>query len=326
MGNLLVKTALYVIFACVLLIVAPAYAEEKGTVQSEYLKSLQNSSLSSQEYQLNENPDVIYEIKFISPQILDNLLKNRNPKDVILKSQPGSVIGVATGNTLYIRADMQSDEFLLKNRNVTDLKDDIIQHLIDISFGKDTSHLLTLGSDRKHIIWFDSGYTSEDIDNSLKFVNMFNNLSATAQFENEWVMKGTLKNNYESIPYYYYNIKIVPKQFLDDYKKNAYKSTNEEILYDGNKGMIGFLSKKGSVILWDGLEPKDRDYYISKSLLWYIGLHGESTKYSDSFFSQPVNKSSTLSIMDQEAIKLLYGGRLIPNMTAEEVRKALYIT
>ena len=69
------------------------------------------------------------------------------------------------------------------------------------------------------MIWFDEGYTKDDISTVLAFARTFNNLSTTTQFEDESVLKGELKNNYEEIPYHYYQMKITTRQFLDNYKK-----------------------------------------------------------------------------------------------------------
>ena len=79
--------------------------------------------------------------------------------------------------------------------------------------------------------------------------------------------------------------------------------------------MIGILSG-GYVYLWDGLSTQDRNYYLTKSLFWSAGLHGDTSTYPDSYFSSNANTSSTLSSLDQEAIKLLYGGRLNTAMTS----------
>lgn len=281
-------------------------------------------SLESKNIQVTEDPITIYEIKLVSPELLQTIITNMGSEDNILKIGPGMTIGVSTPQVLYIRSDLQSDEYLLKNRNSTDMKDEIVQHLLNIAFGRDNSNLDLFHHDRKYQIWFDSEFTQDDIQTSLEFAKTFNNLSTTTQFEDESVLKGDLKDNYAVIPYYYFNVKIVSKEYLDDYKKNHFKSATEEELKD--KGtFIGILSH-GYVYLWNGLSGNERKYYLIKSLLWNLGLHGETQTDPDSFFSSKTNKSVNLSDLDKEAIKLLYGGRLSSNLTADQVRKALDIS
>jgi hypothetical protein len=234
-------------------------------------------------------------------------------------------VGISTPHILYLRSDLQSDEYLIKNQNQSDIKEEISEHLLDISFGRDNSNLTLLNKDLKYMIWFDAVYTNEDINASLEFARLFNNLSSTSQFEDESVMTGDLMNNYEEKPNYYYNIKIAPKQFLEEYKKNTYQSSIEEILTDNNGDLIGILADT-YVYLWDGLSSSDRKYFITKSLLWSIGLHGQTSTYPDSFFYKGADRSTNLSTLDKEVIKLLYGGRLKTGMAPDEIYKALDIS
>ena len=159
----------------------------------------------------------------------------------------------------------------------------------------------------------------------LSFAKMFNNLSETTEFEDESVMRGDLKDNYEEIPYHYYNIKLVPMKYLNEYKEDKYQSSNEELIKDSNGKMIGFMTAD-YLYLWDDLKPAEKDYYLKKCLLWSCGLHGLSTTDPDSFFSSKPNISADFSDLDKEAMKLLYGGRLNNNMKPDMVKKALDIS
>jgi len=138
-------------------------------------------------------------------------------------------------------------------------------------------------------------------------------------------MRGDLKDNYEKIPYHYYNIRIVPMKYLNEYKDDKYKSSAEEIVKDKNGKMIGFLTAE-YLYLWDGLNPAEREYYVTKSLFWSCGLHGETSTRTDSYFYKNLNTSANLSYLDKEAIILLYGGRLSNDMKPDRIRKALDIS
>ena len=274
---------------------------------------------------VREDPETFYEIKFVSPELLKTIRANSGVDDQTLKTGPGMFIGVASPHVLYLRSDLQSDDYLLEHRIQADKKNGIREHLLNILFGRDNPNTDLLHSDRDYMIWFDEEYSSDDIKTELAFSREFNNLSSTARFEEDSVLTGDLKNNYEQIPYYYYQIKITSRQFLDNYKKDHYQPTSEELLHDSGGSMVGFIAP-GYVYLWDGLSEQDRRYFLVKSLLWNLGLHGETSVYPDSFFYKIVNSSAKLSQIDKEAISLLYGGRLSTNMTADTVRKALDIT
>nr|WP_319538009.1 hypothetical protein [uncultured Methanospirillum sp.] len=287
--------------------------------------SVLSDTISSTGIIFRNESDALYEIKVVSPELLKKIQINSGAGDQILKAGPGITLGISTPHVLYIRGDLQSDEYLLKNRNDTDTKDKISDHMIAILFGRDNANITLLQTDLDYMFWFDEEYSSDDINTTIAFARAFNNLSTTTQFEDESVLKGELKNNYEKIPYHYYQIKITTRQFLDNYKKDKYKSSSEELLNDKSGRLVGILAP-GYVYLWDGLEGKDRRYFITKSLLWNLGLHGETSTEPDSFFYTRANFSAMLSDLDKDAIKLLYGGRLMTGMKADAIRKALDIS
>ncbi|PKL60848.1 MAG: hypothetical protein CVV33_00580 [Methanomicrobiales archaeon HGW-Methanomicrobiales-4] len=321
------------IFSILLLLTTVVYAEGIQSISpSNQLSSSSGYNFKNQsdllpfvDTRINVESESFYDIKLISPEFLTQLIANADQGDEILKAGPGMVIGLYTPRVLYMRSDITNDEFLTESREKSNVKDEITQHLIDISFGKDNSNLSILKDDLKYQFWFDSSYTQDDIHNALEFAKIFNNLSSTTQFEDESVMRGDLKDNYEKIPYHYYNIRIVPMKYLNEYKDDKYKSSAEEIVKDKNGKMIGFLTAE-YLYLWDGLNPAEREYYVTKSLFWSCGLHGETSTRTDSYFYKNLNTSANLSYLDKEAIILLYGGRLSNDMKPDRIRKALDIS
>jgi len=278
----------------------------------------------SQNVSVEKDTNPIYEVKLVSPGVLQNVKVNSDDFDHIIKIAPGEILGVSTPETLYLNADLHSDDYLLINRDTTDYKDKITEHLISILYGKDSANITLLQAEPDYQFWFDQEYTNDDINTTLVIAREFNSLSTTAQFEDESVLKGSLKNNYEVIPYHYYRITITKREFLDDYKDDKFKSTTEELLIDKNGTMVGIIGPD-YVYLWNGLEGQERQYLIKKAIFWNAGLHGETSSEPDSFFSVKANSSATLSELDKDAIKLLYGGRLNSGMNADSMRKALDI-
>ena len=55
--------------------------------------------------------EAIFEIKLVSPELLKTIQTNTGSNDQILKIGPGMTIGISTPDVLYIRGDLQSDEY-----------------------------------------------------------------------------------------------------------------------------------------------------------------------------------------------------------------------
>lgn len=307
--------------------ISPAWALNSSDLNHDLknpFPSLSNQNESDSmgfESRVRVEDESYYDIRIISPEFLTLLISRVQEGDQILKIGPGMVIGLYTPRVLYIRGDLSSDDYLTSTRQKKSMKDEITKNLIDLSFGVSNSNLSILNSDLPYLFWFDKAYTTDDVETALNFAKEFNNLSQTARFEDDTVMLGELKNNYQQIPYNYYNIQIVPMKFLNEYKEDKYDSVKEDLLKDEKGTMIGFLSPH-YLLLWDGLSQSDRNSYLTRSLFWSVGVRGKATLDDSRFFSTTPS-SSPLSELDKEVIKLLYGGRLNNSMKPDDVRKAL---
>ena len=268
--------------------------------------------------------EVYYEIQLVPPGDLEQILSNSDASDTVLKAGPGLNIGIATPRALVIRSDIRSDAYLLSNRNESDMEARISHHLVEIAFGKDNANISLKKDDREHKVWFDAGYTESDIETVLSFARFFNEISATTQFEDEEVETGDLMDKYATVPYSFYTVSIVPRQSLDEYKENRYNPAREKLLRTKQGDIAGFLTND-YVYLWDGLEGEERTSLLTRSLLWSLGFHGETTQVPDSYFSTTAGSTAALSSLDLDAIRLLYGGRLSSGMTKDEIMKALDI-
>ena len=76
----------------------------------------------------------------------------------------------------------------------------------------------------------------------------------------------------------------------------------------------------------DSLTEEERRFYITKGVLYSMGLHGTSFTNRESFFYRDDKLNQELSDLALEAIRLLYGGRLKTGMDLEETRKTLGLT
>ncbi|HWQ67601.1 MAG TPA: hypothetical protein VN372_12135, partial [Methanospirillum sp.] len=144
-------------------------------------------------------------------------------------------------------------------------------------------------------------------------------LSNTAQFEEEEVERSFLPGSYERLPYHYYNITIVSPSLFNEYYDKRQSSDN--LLK--NKGKNVAIVSDTRLILINDITLKDREHFLIRGILWSMGFHGETTKYQDSFFYRGGNVNTKFSLMDEDAIRLLYGGRLQSGMDVESIKKAL---
>jgi len=258
----------------------------------------------------------LFDIRFIDYERMDSLRYYAGSDSVLLQTRPGLIIGMLTQDSLWLRGDL-TDEFLIQPDSETELTRKVIyDHLLDISFGRSNSRLSLFNADKKYLIWFDSAYLSTDIEAVQNWVKLLNSLSDTVEFEDEQVGLPSLKKNYETIPFNYYQISIVKPDSIKDLIDN--RKDDEKILRDNTGKQIGLI-RADRLWLNNELYPDERRYFILRGLLWSMGLMGESPSPT-SFFSASINVSSEFSELDRQAIELLYGGRLQSGMDVEAVR------
>ncbi len=262
-------------------------------------------------------PDSYFDIKIVSDEMLNNIRINSGNKAQVLKANRGFVIGIIVDNNLYLSGNL--DEELFRSSDFDgDPKKEIYEHLIDITFGRDNSQTELFYSDKPYHIWLDHGYTKDDIENIQKHVIMLNNLSGTTEFEDEKIGLTFLSTNYEPVPYNYYMISIITDRQLEELIDD--RDLKLDTLLKKNGKTIGII-RKDHLWLSDMTDTNERNYYFLKGILYSMGFHGESS-LKDSFFASG-NEDTNLSYLDMEAIKLMYGGRIISGYTAEQVEIVL---
>lgn len=264
-----------------------------------------------------------YNIRILAPEELEKMQISLKPDEHLIKNEQGDLIGVVSPRSLFLRGDLVQLQQGEKREGREFGRTDISEHLVEIAFGLDNAKLGLFKTDKDYQFWFDAFYTQDDVKFALELAKYLNSLSDTTQFEDEEVALGFLKSNYATIPYNYYNIKIVPKKMLDDFKDR--RKTGDHLLKKADGTLIGMI---GSDFLYliDTLSPEERQHYIRKGVLYSMGMHGVSYNERDSFFYREEGLNRELSELDTHAIKLLYGGRLKTGMDIEEVRKTLGLT
>ncbi len=261
-----------------------------------------------------------YNIRIIPPATLEDMEREIGTGEYVIRNEDGDLIGIVSPRSLAIRGDLvRLAEESETGGKVFD-KTDIATHLVDVAFGIDNAKLQLFKSNKDYQFWFDAYYTEDDVKYILEMAKYLNTLSDTTQFEDEEVARGFLKSNYEEIPYNYYNIKIIPENMLEDFKDE--RKPEEHLMKDPEGNLIGMVAPDHLYLL-ETLSDEDRNYYIRRGIFYSMGLHGTTYSEQDSFFVKEIGKNTELSSLDEEAVKLLYGGRLTTGMSLEETRKTL---
>lgn len=262
-----------------------------------------------------------YNIRIVAPSDLENLIKEIHSDEYPVHNENGDLIGIVSPRKLYIRGDLVNLQKDTERTGKTFDKTDVAEHLVDITFGNDNAKLNLFKSNKDYQFWLDAFYTNDDKIFLLELASQLNTLSDTTQFEDEELALGFLKTNYANIPYHYYNIKIIPQKMLDEFKDN--RKSDERLIKDSDGKLIGIIGND-HLFLLDSLSSEERQYYMLYGTLYSMGMHGTTYSEKDSFFYQVGETRNTeLSVLDKEAIKLLYGGRLKTGIDMEEMKKTL---
>lgn len=264
-----------------------------------------------------------YNIRILAPEELEKMRISLKADEHLIRNEQGDLIGVVSPRSLFLRGDLVQLQQGEKREGREFGRTDISEHLVEIAFGLDNAKLGLFKTDKDYQFWFDAFYTQDDVKYALELAKFLNSLSDTTQFEDEEIALGFLKSNYATIPYNYYNIKVIPKKMLDDFKDR--RKPGEHLLKRSDGTLIGIIGSN-FLYLIDTLSPEERKYYIKKGVLYSMGMHGVSYNERDSFFYRVEGQNRELSELDTHAIKLLYGGRLKTGMDIEEVRKTLGLT
>lgn len=310
-----------------------AFQEEKQTINEKNTspsnEDQKKDSIVSDETgskALNNAPDsdddrYYYNIRIIAPSELDTLKNEIKSDESPIYSEHGDLIGIVSPRKLYIRGDLVELQKTGGKSGKTFDKNDVAEHLIEITFGNDNSKTQLFKSDKDYQFWLDAFYTTDDTKFLLQLAPILNSLSETTQFEDEELALGFLKTNYADVPYNFYNIKIIPENMLDDYKDE--RKTDERLIKDSNGKLIGMVGSDHLYLL-DSLSSEERQYYMLYGILYSMGMHGTTYSEKDSFFYRVGGvQNKELSDLDKEAIKLLYGGRVKSGTDMEETKKTL---
>jgi hypothetical protein len=303
--------------------ISPSVSENPGSVKNSQsaIKSdtTEKKTVVHSDSDDQKTSDTYYNIRIVPASELEKLEKELGPDEYLVKNDKDYVLGIVSSRGLTLRGDLVQVEKDTGSVGKDFDKEDVVLHMLDVTFGLDNSKIKLFKSDKKYQFWLDGYYTDSEIAYVKNLSTMFNSLSGTTEFEDEEVVLGFLNSNYEVIPYNYYNIKIFTEKMLQQYYDDK-KKDSDHLLKNQNGELIGVVNED-YVYLVNTLSEDDQKYYILKGLLYSMGLHGVSYKNKESFFYRNEGVNRALSDLDKEAIKILYGGGLKTGDTLETTRK-----
>jgi hypothetical protein len=142
----------------------------------------------------------------------------------------------------------------------------------------------------------------------------FNSLSRTNQISTQ-VKQGSATGDIV--------IKFVTEDGMNAISLNTSESLiNKEFIQGGRSVAKVTL---GTIYVNNDLKGDERSHVILRSLFYELGLVGTTDLYPDSLFFSGTNSTKTLSLIDREAVRILYSTSLVPGMTANEVRGLLFV-
>ncbi|MDD1729209.1 MAG: hypothetical protein LUQ50_09070 [Methanospirillum sp.] len=292
-----------------------------GTSTGQKLQTDKSNTVDNSDSGLKDSKtsNTFFNIRIVPVSELEKLQKEMSSDEYLVKNDDNTIIGIVSSKGLTIRGDLVQLERNSGNAGKEFDKEDVMLHLLDITFGLDNAKIKLFKADKKYKFWLDGHYT----DSEVKFVKnlsiLFNSLSGTTQFEDEEVTLGFLQTNYDVIPNNFYNIKIITDKMLQQYYDDK-KKDSDHLIKNSNGELIGIVNDE-YIYLLNTLSEEDQQYYILKGLLYSMGLHGVSYKNTESFFYRNEGMNRELSDLDKEAIKLLYGGSLKTGNTLEDAKK-----
>jgi len=189
-------------------------------------------------------------------------------------------------------------------------------HVLDLAFGAGNANLERWSATQNNGRIVISVMANRDADVSLleKAVQEFNTLSRTNQISTQ-IKDGSATGDIV--------IKFVPDSGMSAIPLNMSESlTNREFT---KNGIPVAKITRGTIYINTDLKGDERDHMILRSLYYELGVVGDSDTYPDSLFYSGENTNTSLSTIDKEAIRTLYGIGFTPGMSATDVKNLLYL-
>ena len=199
--------------------------------------------------------------------------------------------------------------------------DDVRNHFLDIAYTS-TNRLERLDyySSRPRVVISASSASDDDIAVIEKTVKTFNDASKTVQ----------LSENVKNTDSGDILIRFLPEEGLKaiDLSTASESGPFSDVLtrrelYQGN--VLAAKVLRGTIYFNANLKGDAKKHALVRSLMYEMGLTGETTKYPDSIFYAGENTNVEFAPVDTRAIAMLYESQFYNGMNAEGLRATIYV-
>ena len=199
--------------------------------------------------------------------------------------------------------------------------DDIRNHFLDIAYtSTNRLELLDAYSARSRIILSALSASDDDIAVIENTAKSFNDASTTVKLSEN--VKET--DNADIL------IKFLPEEGMSAIDLNTAPDSGpfsdvltRTELYQGDMPAAKIL--RGTIYINANLKGDAKKHVLVRSLMYEMGLTGETTKYPDSIFYAEENTNVNFAPIDTKAIAMLYNSGFTNGMTGEDLRRIIYI-
>jgi hypothetical protein len=199
--------------------------------------------------------------------------------------------------------------------------DDIKVHFLDVAYGGGNRlERLNYTADSQRVVISVSAAQDSDVSLIESTALAFNAVSQTNKIS-ENIKQGTNGD---------ITLKFIPEsgmnaiQLADVAVSGKYNEslTRREFM---SHGVSAAKIVRGTAYINSNLKGEARNHTIARSILYEMGLTGETAKYADSIFYAGDNENVELSYLDRKVVEMMYEPGLVNGMTIDDLRKVIYI-
>lgn len=196
-------------------------------------------------------------------------------------------------------------------------KDEINRHFMNTVFGT-KSATITKWTNDVLTCSVQNLYQKDDFTNLESFIKEFDKQTQSARIS-EMVKKDTKGRLVFS---------YIPKKNLDAIDDEEIQDVIRDPETDEIQVKIGYKTDANDITAYINadLTGDKRAHYTIRAALYMLGFVGFTVDYPDSVFNVYSDTNSRLSIIDKEAIKIMYGNTIKNGMSQDTVRRVLMMT
>jgi hypothetical protein len=198
---------------------------------------------------------------------------------------------------------------------------DIREHFVDVTYsGTNRLERLNYSASRSRVIICTISANDDDMAQIEKTVKEFNEASPTLRISENIKESGTGDIFIKFLPGN--GLSAISLTDAPDTGSFSEPLTRRE-LFQG--GVPAAKIIRGTVYINADLRGDARKHVLIRSLMYQMGLTGDSAIFSDSVFYAGDNSNTNLSSADKKIISMLYTDGVYSGMTMEELQKKIYL-